>query len=785
MMTDLSHTTAANTISNAAANSPNIPSSVADYLIETALQDRAAAYLQVTAQGHLIDSGGHLQKYGLQAIAKGDYIGESFYYIEGFFPLKRTEVLPYVQLDSGLTVDVHIIASASQKTGHEIDCKTGWVLLLDKTAEAQREQKLQQKSNDLSLLRQHYAQLNSLDRSSDRYKQDSLGQGSGNFGVSATSSVPSLGQPGGIYSMNGSLLLSKVLSTLEILSLEWHASNQLSVVGELPQWAQQEFDCFEAITVANRYIEPDRFSPFLENFLIDAKAFWQAQSNGILKSGIWTEISQSGKELHLEAIALYVREAEQDRRILLIESAALSDEKFRWLQTAREEQLHFISERKIAATKILSATFYDPLTGLPNRKLFLSQLSGFFQDAREGNRTPFALIIINIDRFQNLNSNLGTAPGDEAIKVLSERIRDCLRSHDVPGRFGGDEFGILIGKTERTQDIVAIVRRLLRKISEPILLEERPITLTASAGVAIYDGRYERSRDLLRDASLAMHQAKNTGKGRYALFNHEMRSQALELWNIETALRIAIRNRELQLWYQPIVDVATRQVESFEVLIRWEHSDYSWIPPAKFIPLAEDSGLITEIDKWVLETACQTIEQWERNFGLSVRLNVNISSRHFSEANLFVSVRDAISAVNISPELLRLEITESSLLADTQTAVKTLNRLKDLGVEIAIDDFGTGYASLSYLQDLPLNKLKIDGYFIEMMSINGSSIVETIIKLSHQLGFGVTAERVETVEQYETLRRLGCDTVQGYLFSKPVLEEKARSLIGTELESIS
>ena len=598
--------------------------------------------------------------------------------------------------------------------------------------------------------------------------------GSGNFRVGAAS----LEQSDNVHSMEG-LLLGKILSTLELLSLEWHSDDRLSVLGELPAWAQQEFDCFELAPQTG--IAADRFSLFLENFLVDAQVFWQAQPNGVLKSGVWTEVGRSGQELHLEAIALYIKANQQDKHILLIESAALSEEKFQWLQTAREEQLHFISERKIAATKILSATFYDPLTGLPNRKLFLSQLSGFFEDAREGDRTPFALVIINVDRFQNLNGSLGTQPGDRAIKTLADRIRECLRSHDVPGRFGGDEFGVLIGKTERVQDVVTIVIRLLRTISEPIMLEGRPITLTASAGIAICDERHERSRDLLRDASLAMHRAKEMGKGRYAVFNHEMRSHALELWNLETALRTAIANEELQLWYQPIVDVTTRRVESFESLIRWEHPDYGWVSPAKFIPLAEESGLITEIDKWVLNTACRTIEQWRR-LGKTVRLNVNISSRHFSEANLFESVRDAISAVDIPPEALRLEITESSLLADTKAAIQTLNRLKDLGVEIAIDDFGTGYASLSYLQDLPLNKLKIDGYFIEMMSTSGSNIVETIIKLSHQLGFGVTAERVETSEQYETLQQLGCDTVQGYLFSKPVPNEEAQALVDVEIQ---
>lgn len=583
-----------------------------------------------------------------------------------------------------------------------------------------------------------------------------------------------------------SSLLSKILLTLDVLSLEWQGDNRLSVLGELPIWATQSFNCFQSNSPAQSLFNVESFSLFLENFLVDAVAFWQEKPSTVLRSGAWTEIGQSEEELHLEAIALYIQAGQTDRYIFLIESVAISDEKFRWLQTGREKQLHFISERKIAATRILSATFYDALTGLPNRKLFLSQLSGCFEDAQQLERAPFALVVINIDRFQNLNNSLGTTSGDLVIKTIAERIRECLRARDVPGRFGGDEFGILIGKTGRVQDIIAVVSRLLATISEPIEIsverEKRPTSLTASAGVVIYDDRYENAKDLLRDAGIAMHWAKTLGKGRYALFNHEMRSHVLELWNLENALRSAIFNEELQLWYQPIVDAKTRRVESFEALIRWQHPEYGWVPPAKFIPLAEESGLITEIDKWVLQTACRTIEQWQQT-GKTVKLNVNISSRHFSEANLFESVRDAIALVNIPPEALRLEITESSLRVDMQTAIETLNRLKNLGVEIAIDDFGTGYASLSYLQDLPLNKLKIDGYFIEMMSASGSDIVETIIKLSHQLGFGVTAERVETAEQYETLQQLGCDAVQGYLFSRPVPNEAAQALIDMEIES--
>ncbi|MEL6352367.1 MAG: EAL domain-containing protein [Cyanobacteria bacterium J06627_28] len=614
-------------------------------------------------------------------------------------------------------------------------------------------------------------------------------------------------------------LLSRILSTLNILVLEWHAGETqptgetqpaektLTAVGILPEWASREFSCFQADNTSdtdtkkikaveddtletetaettetrttNDAISAEAFSPFLENFLIDAQAFWQEQSAEMLRSGIWTETGLTGQDIFLEAIALYL----DGHPLLLIEATDIDNgsEKFRWLQTARQEQLDFMSERKLAANKLIHATFYDRLTGLPNRSLFLSQIETIFEQYKWNPQRPFALVVLNLDRFQQLNSSLGSVAGDQVLVAIANRIQHCLRKHDVPVRFGADEFGILLTSIGTAAEAATIVQRILTGLQRPILVDGNKTYLTATAGIALSETWYKSSRDLLRDASLAMHQAKTLGRGRYTVFNRDMRARAFELWNLESELHSAIARQELQLVFQPIVNAKSNRIESFEALIRWHHPEQGWISPAKFIPLAEETGLIVAIDTWVLNTACQAIQQWRNQKGDNIQVNVNISARHFAEETLFATVREAIATWKIPSSCLRLEITESSLLGNTTIAIRTLTHLKALGIQIAIDDFGTGYASLSYLQDLPLDLLKIDGYFIEMMEANGSDIVQTIIELAHKLGFGVTAERVETLSQFNTLKQLGCDTVQGYLFSRPIPSTDAQALLGTEV----
>ncbi|MEM9949909.1 MAG: bifunctional diguanylate cyclase/phosphodiesterase, partial [Cyanobacteria bacterium P01_D01_bin.36] len=568
---------------------------------------------------------------------------------------------------------------------------------------------------------------------------------------------------------------TKILSALNILALELSSEEQLSVIGDMPSWVQQEFEHLQS---TKESFAAEMFSPFLSNFLIDAEIFWETPSSEILRSGLWTEAGQSGKEIKLEAIALQLGSS----KIVLIESSDLvGDEKFQWLQAARERQLNFASQQKESNDQLFNATFYDPLTKLPNRSLFSSQLETFFEESQWKKDHKFAVVVFDINRFQMLNNSLGTNAGDQVLITVAKRLCEGLRKPNIPVRFGSDEFGLLLSHIESAEDITHIVERLLSKIRQPLLINGHKTNLSASAGIAISEDWYQNSRDLLRDANLALQQAKRLGRGQYCIFDREMRTKAFELWNLESDLRAALEQDQLQLCYQPIVSIETQRIERFEALLRWQHPEHGWISPGKFIPLAEESGLILDIDTWVLKTACNTIQQWQERTGQIGQINVNISPQHFAQGDLLDTIRQAIAPLKASPTALCLEITESSLLSKPKDVMDTLNQLRALGIKIAIDDFGTGYASLSYLQDLPLDMLKIDGYFIKMMQNNSLEIVQTIIELGHKLGFSITAEQVETIDQYRTLQQLGCDTVQGFLFSKPVPIIDAQSLLNAEV----
>ena len=591
--------------------------------------------------------------------------------------------------------------------------------------------------------------------------------------------------------MKGSIL-EKILSALKILSLEWTHQERLAIIGSPPPWAREEFDCIDLSSPSFAAVE---FSPFLENFLFDAQEFWQCESNEFLRSGFWSETLASGEEISLEAVALQL----EGRKIILVESSEASySQSFQWLQTARQERLNFISERKIATTQLISATFYDALTGLPNQVFFSSQLNHIFEqnspmaDPHQGGNplqhqghasdATFAVVMLNIDRFTTINDSLGREMGDRLLVAFAERLNSCLRKNDTPVRFGSDEFGILLRDISNPSEIAATVQRITEVLNQPFRLKDQEQHISTSVGVAPYSINYHHPRDLLRDASIALHQAKALGRGRYQVFDRTMQARALELWNLESDLRRALKQNELQVFYQPLVALKTHRVDSFEALVRWKHPSKGWIAPGEFVPMAEETGLILELDAWVLQQACQVIRTWQERTAYPITVNVNLSSRHFSETNLLGNVQRILDASQTQAQNLKLEITESFLLGDTKAATQTLNQLRSLGVKLSIDDFGTGYASLGYLQDLPVDNLKIDGYFIDTMAENNAEIVNTIITLSHNLGIDVTAERVETAQQYQQLHQLGCDYAQGFLISRPLIAAEAAKFLNQTFE---
>ncbi|MEM8503210.1 MAG: bifunctional diguanylate cyclase/phosphodiesterase [Cyanobacteria bacterium P01_D01_bin.1] len=570
-----------------------------------------------------------------------------------------------------------------------------------------------------------------------------------------------------------------ILASLNILSLAWLGDNLLAVANSLPEWVLEDFEGVwsEGEPYEVEPFEAAEFSPFLENFIADAQQYWANDPSEPLRSGIWTEMGTSGREIHLEAIALLVNE----RPMVLIESSeAVVSEKAKWLQVARRAQLEYLSQRRRSAIQAHQAELYDLLTGLHNRSAFLSQLSSLFETGQWSEQRRFAIVVLNLNRFSHLNNSVGTEAGDQILIAVAARIRECLRKHDIPARLGSDEFGILVNYTEQGQDVVALVGRLLTKLAEPLRVDEQTVTLTTSVGIAIREDWHGSAQELIGDADLAMRHARKKGQEGYALFEREMRSRLLEDWSLESDLHHAIERCELELWYQPVIDLTTFQPESFEALLRWVHPVHGMLSPKRFLPLAEASGLIVEIDQWVLGVACQTLRRWQRETTNPVKLTVNFSNKSLSRADWFTKVQAAVGSSSIEPSSLCLEVGEGLLLERSELVVETLTQLKSLGIAMAIDNCSTGYASLNCLEELSLDQLKIDGCFIDTMQTDGSNIVSTIIELAHKLNCGIAAKKVETVEQYRALQSLGCDAIQGYIFSQPVSVADAQYLIGSE-----
>jgi diguanylate cyclase (GGDEF)-like protein/PAS domain S-box-containing protein len=439
-------------------------------------------------------------------------------------------------------------------------------------------------------------------------------------------------------------------------------------------------------------------------------------------------------------------------------------------------------------TDITEGKTSDPLTHIPNRLYFIDRLESAIETAREEG-TLFAVLFVDLDQFKLVNDSLGHAAGDELLIDIAGRLRAGMRTKSRPGgqaksvvaRVGGDEFAILLTHMRNETDPSIVAARLLERLSEPFYLEGRHVSASASIGIAIGspDGRPE---ELLRNADTAMYHAKANGKARFEYFNEAMRERVVARFEIETGLRKAIDMQQLVLHYQPIISAIDDRICGFEALVRWNHPERGLIPPGEFIPIAEESDLIILLGRWVLRESCRQMAEWHRTFASNfpLTINVNVSSRQLSYPHLLEDVEFALTESGLNPESLSLEVTESSLMENTEQTITTLNRLKAMKIRLEIDDFGTGYSSLSYLRRLPFDTLKIDRSFINELSAgsDGLDIVKAIVEMAHSLRLEVIAEGVETDEQLCQLRGLGCIYVQGFLFSKPVKAEEAGRLYG-------
>ena len=441
-----------------------------------------------------------------------------------------------------------------------------------------------------------------------------------------------------------------------------------------------------------------------------------------------------------------------------------------------------ISELKEAERQITHQAFHDSLTNLPNRTLFREHLNMAIKRGRRRENYNFAILYLDIDRFKLVNDSFGHSVGDNLLTAFAERIQGSLRDIDTLARLGGDEFVILLEDIEEGNYARMVAERLQHELKRPFLVNGKEVYAPASFGVVDNTKDYDLPEDIIRDADSAMYHAKEKGRAQYKVFDKKLHEKALHLLQRETDLRKAIRRKEFQTHYQPIVALKTRSVVGFEALIRWNHPQLGLIYPGSFISIAEETGLIIPITGLVIEQAWSDLKIWQERIRHMQKLtmNVNISSRHFLQPDLLRDVKDILDKIDLSPDQLKLEITETALMEDVEDTIQLVQRIKDYGLHIVIDDLGTGYSSLSYLQRLPIDTLKVDRSFVSRINDvpdGNRNIVEAIISLAHRLDMLVVAEGVENLEQYTLLLNMKCQFGQGYLFAEPLTKPEVDELI--------
>ncbi|MGE5233169.1 MAG: putative bifunctional diguanylate cyclase/phosphodiesterase [Acidobacteriota bacterium] len=443
-----------------------------------------------------------------------------------------------------------------------------------------------------------------------------------------------------------------------------------------------------------------------------------------------------------------------------------------------------ITERKLAEQRLLHDAFHDGLTGLANRTLFLDRLAVALAARRRGQGSPFALLFLDLDRFKTVNDSLGHSAGDQLLMAIARRFERVVRPGDTVARLGGDEFAILVGRVRDAAAAAHVAERLQAALGDPFEVAGTEVFVTASIGIALGDGEAIDAEGMLRDADLAMYRAKAAGRGRYEVFDLELHRAAVRLLKVEIDLRRAVQARDFVMHYQPIVALDSGRIVGFEALTRWQHPERGLVPPASFIGVAEETGLIAPLGWFVLESACRQGRDWQLRYPVEPPffMSVNVSGKLFAQPNAVEQLLAVLERTQFPAESLRLEVTESVVLDHGEDVMRRLLELRAFGVQLSIDDFGTGYSSLSYLQRFRYDSLKIDRSFISDIEKTGDSaaIVETIVSLASHLGIGVVAEGVETADQLERLRTMGCQLGQGFWFAKPLDAPSTEALIASQ-----
>ena len=421
---------------------------------------------------------------------------------------------------------------------------------------------------------------------------------------------------------------------------------------------------------------------------------------------------------------------------------------------------------------------YDNLTGLPNRTLFQNRLQQALSQSPFKDK-PLTVILVGLDGFKNINSTLGHSGGDLLLKQATQRLSNCLGETDILSRFGGDEFAIIQTQLTSSDSAIALSKEILNTLSKPFLLKGEQVYISASIGISLYPFDNTNVNQLLQNADNALYQAKQKGRNNYQFYSAQMNAKLQERLNLERELHKALKRGELLLHYQPRVDLHSGRMIAVEALLRWQSSTLGFISPAKFIPIAEENGLIVPIGEWVLRHACTQNQIWQMSGLPPVRMAVNLSARQFEQQNLVELVTEVLEETGLEANYLELEITESLVMDDVQQSIAILKQLHERGIALALDDFGTGYSSLNYLKRFPIDTLKIDQSFVRHITSdpNDAAVIRAIIALGSTLQLNITAEGVETQEQLDYLMVHRCDEVQGYYFSRPVPADSLRTLL--------
>ncbi|MBP6002848.1 MAG: bifunctional diguanylate cyclase/phosphodiesterase [Pyrinomonadaceae bacterium] len=451
--------------------------------------------------------------------------------------------------------------------------------------------------------------------------------------------------------------------------------------------------------------------------------------------------------------------------------AETAESRIRGLETYVEELEQTTETLQQSHESFRHAAFHDALTGLPNRNYYMDRLKELLAQCREKSETNFAILLLDLTRFKTINDSLGHSMGDRLIKDVGKRLAEMIREDDMVARFSGDKFGVILTDLMVRDEAMSFAERLSKRVAEPYSVEGRQVFTSVKIGIAFGNSKYQEAEDILRDADIAMYYAKDNNEP-YVIFDQKMHIRAVTRMQLETDLRYAIERKEFELYYQPIIGLSDVSLVGFEALVRWNHPQRGLIPPNEFIPISESTGIIIPMTIQILHSACSQVARWQsRNpNGVPLSVAVNLSGKHFGHPNLVDQINAVLYETGISPKSLKLELTESAIMENAETAILMLKEIKKTGVQISIDDFGTGYSSLSYLHKFPIDLLKVDRSFVSAMEENteNGEIVKTVIALAKALKLSVVAEGIESIHQFHQLRNLNCEYGQGYLFSKPL-----------------